>query len=178
MADTLEPRRHSLRLRGFDYSQSENYFITICAHDRKLMFGAIAGGKMILNSAGEAVRAAWFGLPRRFPSVVLREFIVMPNHLHAILGLTQPIRAIARGAASSAPTAGRPGVPYPALGKIIRAFKSLSAIQVNRALGQAGRSVWQRNYYERVIRPGKEYGQIRKYMLENPLRWDEDPENI
>ena len=178
MDDTLEQRRRSLRLRRFDYSQPENYFITICAHDRKRIFGAITAGKMILSPAGDAVRATGFDLPRRFPSAELREFVVMPNHLHAILGLTQPIRAIARGAASSAPTAGKSVVAYPTLGKIMRAFKSLSAIAVNRALGHAGHSVWQRNYYERVIRPGKEYGEIRKYIVENPLRWDEDPENV
>jgi putative transposase len=178
MDDEAPKSRRSIRLRGFDYSQAGNYFVTICTSGRKRILGTVHDHKVILSAAGEAVRTAWFDLPGRFPSMEPRELVVMPNHVHAILGLTHPISAAARGAASSAPTTGNPAFAYPVLGKLIRAFKSLSAIQVNRALGRSGHAVWQRNYYERIIRSGREYDQARKYILENPIHWDRDPENV
>lgn len=178
MGEVVLKRRRSIRLPGFDYSQARNYFITICTAGKNSALGAVHDGNMILSPAGEAVRAAWFDLPRRFPSMEPRELVVMPNHVHAILGLTHPIRPAARGAASSAPTTARNASAYPALGKIVRAFKSLSAIQVNRVLGRSGKAVWQRNYYERIIRSDREYAQARRYILENPARWDRDPENL
>ena len=102
----------------------------------------------------------------------------MPNHLHAIVGLARPIQPSKAGAASGAPT-GKTGAPsYPTVGDIIRAFKSISAIEINRILGRRGESVWQRNYYEHIVRNLKEYERIRKYILENPGHWHDDPENI
>jgi putative transposase len=178
MDDQVRKRRRSIRLRGFDYSQAGNYFITICTSERKRILGTVHDHKVVLSPAGEAVRTAWFDLPQRFPSIEPRELVVMPNHVHAILGLTHPIRAVARGAASSARTAGKAAFAYPVLGKLIRAFKSLSAIQVNSVLGRSGHAVWQRNYYERIIRSAREYDQARRYILENPIHWDRDPENV
>lgn len=178
MENAVAKRRRSIRLRGFDYSQPANYFITICTAGKKHILGSVRDRKMILSPAGKIVRNVWFDLPRRFPSAELREFVVMPNHIHAILGLTQPIRAAARGAASGAPTTGKPAFAYPRLGEIVRAFKSLSAIEVNRVLGHSGQAVWQRNYCEHIIRPVKEYDQIRKYIVENPMYWEQDSENV
>jgi putative transposase len=178
MDEIVPKKRRSIRLRGFDYSQAGNYFITTCTSGRKRILGTVRDHKVILSPAGETVRAAWFDLPRRFPSMEPRELVVMPNHVHAILGLTHPIRAAARGAASSAPTAGKAAFAYPALGEVIRAFKSLSAIEVNSLLGRPAQPVWQRNYYERIIRSDREYSQARRYTLENPIHWDQDPENV
>ena len=176
MESVTARKRRSVRLRGFDYSELGNYFITICTAGKKHILGAIQDRRMILSPAGKAVRAAWFDLPGRYPSIELREFVVMPNHVHAIVSLTQPIRRALRGAASSAPTNGKP-VPCPTLGEIVRAFKSLSAIEVNHVLDHSGQAVWQRSYYEHIIRHAKEYDQIRRYIADNPIRWDEDPEN-
>ena len=173
-----QPRRLPLRLAGYDYSQPGNYFVTICEHGHRRIFGYVSGTEMRLNSAGAAVRDAWFDLPTRFPSVVPIELVVMPNHLHGILALTQPIRSAKRGAASSAPTDENRNSSYPTVGKVMRAFKSISAIEVNRILGRAGESVWQRNYYEHIIRSPEEFQRIRKYILENPLHWHDDPENF
>jgi REP-associated tyrosine transposase len=178
MNEKKEPRRRPLRLAGFDYSQPANYFVTICAQGHNCIFGYVSGTEMRLNSAGMAVQEAWFGLPSRFPSVALRELVVMPNHLHAIVGLTWPMQPSKAGAASGAPTEKNCAPSYPALGDVIRAFKSISAIEINRILGHRGEPVWQRNYYEHIIRNLDEYERIRKYILENPGHWHDDPENV
>ena len=101
----------------------------------------------------------WHDLPARFPTVALDEFTVMPNHIHGIIFLM--------GAASSAPT----------LGKVIRAFKSISAIEANKALNRSGQPFWQRSYYEHIIRDEDELHALRQYIRDNPLKWDEDPDN-
>lgn len=103
-------------------------------------------------------------------------FLVMPNHIHGIIGLFHAQGAVprntkARGAASSAPTSAI------TLGRVIRAFKSESAIAVNRLLKREGRSLWQRNYYEHIIRQGADFDEIQGHIQENPARWSEDPEN-
>ena len=175
--ETNEPRRRSLRLVGFDYSQPANYFVTICTQGKKCLFGYVSGTEMCLNSAGGAVRNTWFELPMRFPSVVPIELVVMPNHLHGILGLRRPVLPTKRGAASSAPTDENRS-PYPTLGKVMRAFKSISAIEINRILDSRGEAVWQRNYYEHIIRNLDEFQRTRKYILANPSHWHDDPENI
>jgi putative transposase len=143
--------RRSIRLRGYDYSQAGAYFITVCTHNREL--------SLENEPMREAVCLAWHVLPLRFPCVALDEFVIMPNHVHGILVL--------KGAASSAPT----------LGHVIRAFKSISAIEANRASGRVGQPLWQRNYYEHVIRDEDELNAVRQYVRENPLKWAEDPDN-
>ena len=127
---------------------------------------------MRLNDAGQAAQAEWVQLPERFQFIELDEFVIMPNHLHGIIlvgaGLAPPDGgAPNRGAASSAPT----------LGNILRAFKSISAIAVNRLLGRSGRSLWQRNYYEHIVRNENELAHIREYIANNPAQWALDREN-
>jgi len=151
-----DPQTHhcrSIRLAAYDYSQAGAYFITICTHNRELWLQA--------ESVRDAIRSAWCGLPARFPSVTLDEFVAMPNHIHGIVVL-----AYGGGAASSAPT----------LGRVVRAFKSISAIEANRVLGLSNRPFWQRNYYEHVIRGEEELNATRQYIRDNPGKWLEDPE--
>jgi putative transposase len=95
-----------------------------------------------------------------------------------VVGLTRTIQPLKAGAASGAPTGKTLAPSYPTLGLVIRAFKSISAIEVNRILGRRGEVVWQRNYYEHIIRNLDEYERIRKYILENPGHWHDDPENV
>jgi len=144
--------RRSIRLAGHDYSQAGAYFITICTHNGDLSLQD--------ESVREVVRSAWCGLPDRFPGVALDEFVIMPNHIHGII-------VLAGGAASGAPT----------LERIVRAFKSISAIGANRVLGRSNRPFWQRNYYEHIIRDDEELNAIRQYILDNPRNWPDDPEN-
>ena len=101
MSRPILPNRSSLRLRGYDYSEPGLYFVTICTHAHKSLFGEIRNGKVIPNPANHAVQETWLGLPNRFPTMQLDSFIVMPNHVHAILALF-PTPQKTAGAASSA----------------------------------------------------------------------------
>jgi REP element-mobilizing transposase RayT len=163
--------RRSIRLPGHDYSQAGAYFITICTDNREL--------SLETEPVREAVRSAWYGLGARFPSVALDEFAIMPNHIHGIIILEGEAASAPTvlGAASSAPTVLGAASGAPTVGKAIRAFKSLSAINANRVLGRSNRPFWQRNYYEHVIRDEEELNAIRQYIRDNPEKWLEDPEN-
>jgi putative transposase len=179
MDEAPPKRRRALRITGYDYSQPANYFVTICTQGKKQIFGKVGNQQMHLTAAGQGVQTVWFDLPKRFPSVIPRELVVMPNHIHAIIGLTRPIQPPRKaGAASSAPTTEPLAASLPTLGQIVRRFKSLSAIEVNRILERKRAAVWQRNYYEHIVRGVEEFQRIRRYILENPLHWDDDPENV
>jgi REP element-mobilizing transposase RayT len=158
-------------MKGFDYSQAGLYFVTICAQGHKRIFGWVFNGTVVLDPPGFAVRDVWLNLGGRFPAAVFLDFVIMPNHFHGIVAIVDALPR--RGAASSAPTA-----RSLTLGKIIRAFKSLSAIEVNRALGRRGGAVWQRNFWEHIMGNEGEFRIVREYIRQNPLRWDSDPENI
>jgi REP element-mobilizing transposase RayT len=162
-----DPRIHhrrSIRLAGYDYSHAGACFVTICTHNRALSLQA--------EPVREVVRLAWCGLPARFPIVALDEFVIMPNHVHGIIVLAD---AAIRGAASSAPTGMGGGAAT--LGDVVRAFKSISAIEANKILGQSNRPFWQRNYYEHIIRDEKELTALRQYIRDNPENWLDDPDN-
>ena len=186
MSSHLAPARRSIRLRLYDYSQMGGYFFTICVTGHKSILGCVFGGEMQCNRAGRAVWTAWRELPLRFPSITLDSFVVMPNHVHGILLLCPAVKNTGR--ASPAPTNalintyGRcdsvsRGAPLaPALDEIVGAFKSLSAAAINRALNRTG-SVWQRNYYDHIIRAGKDLDAIRLYIAQNPTQWKNDHEN-
>jgi putative transposase len=155
-----DPRIHhrqSVRLAGYDYAHAGAYFVTICIHNRALSLQP--------EPVREAVRLAWCGLSARFPIVALDEFVIMPNHVHGIIILADG--AASSGAASSAPT----------LGDVVRAFKSISAIEANKILGQSNRPFWQRNYYEHIIRDEEELSALRQYIRDNPGDWLDDPDN-
>ncbi len=170
--------RRSIRLQGYDYSQPGEYFVTVCTHNKGCLFGDIIEGQMRLKAAGQMVHATWYELPQCYPMAEVDAFIVMPNHVHGVIrivgaaaarqhvgaGLAPPK---ARGAASSAPT----------LGDIVRGFESISAIAVNRRVERVGQALWQRNYYEHIIRTEEELNNIREYILTNPLRWHSDRDN-
>jgi len=167
MAVEYDPRTHhrrSVRLAGYNYSQDGAYFVTICARERELSLQA--------EPVRDVVRSAWYGLPARFPGVALDEFVVMPNHIHGIILLVG-----GGGAASSAPTVLGAASSAPTLGRVVRAFKSVSGIEANRVLGRSNRLFWQRSYYERIIRDEEELDAIRQYIQANPGNWPDDPEN-
>ena len=170
--DPDKHHRRSIRLKGYDYAQPGAYFVTIVTQDRACLFGAVADGEMELNNAGEIAKAAWNELPEGFPSLGLDAFVVMPNHIHGIIMV---------GAQFIAPTDGlgvtNQGVMNhaPTLGNIIRAYKATST----RLIRQAGTPdfTWQRNNYEHVVRDEESLDRIRRYILDNPARWEFDREN-
>ena len=110
----------------------------------------------------------WFELTSRLAGVELDSFMIMPNHVHGIIWIIE-------GAASSAPTPGSKNSPT--LGDVVRVFKSTSAIKINRIFSRTGRSIWQRNYYEHVIRDEESLDKIREYIINNPVSWSFDREN-
>ena len=161
--------RKSIRLKGYDYSQPGRYFVTVCVQDRECLFGDVVRGEMRLNNAGRIVADTWTALSNRFSSMNADEFIVMPNHVHGIIvfraqqaaPLQRAIYKIVVGAGLALPATST-SLPA-ALGDAIRAFKSISAIGVNHLLKRVGRPLWQRNYYEHVIR-NEDFGDGAKFL--------------
>jgi len=252
--DPEKHRRRSIRLKGYDYSHAGVYFVTICTQGRACLFGEVIDGEMRLNDAGRMVVAEWERLPALFPNVVLDAFVVMPNHVHGIVILTNPAddttdRATPMGTtpmgttpmgttpmgatpmgatpmgattrvaptttgddttpvgaglvpaqsgaglvpaqsgaglvpASSVPAQSvpAPSTPAPTLGDVIGAFKSRVTVEYTRGVKTLGwtpfdKRLWQRNYYEHIIRNEEALNRIRQYILENPIRWTVDREN-
>lgn len=179
------PQRKSLRLRGYDYSLAGAYFVTICTHGKQCILSSMRARSIELSSAGEIVRAIWISLPERFPRVVLDEFVIMPNHVHAVLGfvgegLAPPAVSVGKDTAGTPTAAPLSPVVAPknhSLADVVGAFKSISTIQVNRLLQRKGVPLWQRSYYEHIIRKGEDLRKIQQYILENPLNWALDTEN-
>jgi putative transposase len=179
--DPARHHRHSIRLKGYDYSQAGAYFVTICTQDRICLFGEVLDGEMRLNVLGEIVHRTWNDLPNHVVRIVLDEFVVMPNHIHGIImiGDQSAVGAGSVGAGSvgagsePAPTTTkRHGLP-----EIIRQFKTFSARRINEHRGTAGTPVWQRNYYEHIIRDEASLNRIRDYIVNNPMQWALDREN-
>ncbi|MCC7447866.1 MAG: transposase [Anaerolineae bacterium] len=171
--DSLKYHRRSVRLQGYDYAQSGAYFVTVCTHNRECLFGEIVAEAMVLNPFGIIVQDQWDNLPRHYPHLELDAFVVMPNHMHGIIVLTDPVGAGLRPAPTTVPTIDkRYGLP-----EIVRALKAFSARQINDCRESPGVPVWQRNYYEHIIRNEKALDAIRRYIEDNPLRWALDVDN-
>jgi len=180
--------RRSIRLRGYDYSQAGAYFVTICAQDRACVFGDVKDGKMRLNDAGRMVEKWWVELNHKFPAVQTDEYIVMPNHFHGIV-VIQPVGADLcvrpdnkhgeMGAHDADIMGAHTGAP---LQIIIQWFKTMTTNEYIRKVKQSDWSpfrgrLWQRNYYEHIIRNDDELNHIREYIINNPLQWALDREN-
>ena len=156
------PYRRPLRLRDYDYAREGRYFVTIVAANRDAIFGTVIDGAMRLSDEGICVADVWANLPRHYAHVALDAFIVMPNHVHGIVVLGQ---------------AQTPDAKRSPLSEVVRGFKTYTARRVNGIRGIASAPVWQRNYYERIIRNERELQSVRRYIAENPLHWDDDLEN-
>jgi REP element-mobilizing transposase RayT len=190
---TYDPRIHhrrSIRLRGHNYAGGGAYFLTCCVEGKECLFGRVVESTMLVNECGQLIQRTWAAIPQRFPSVILDAFQVMPSHWHGILVIPgpglDPCLAAATGAAVIHPRPTRPQAGAsrgptkdgrPSLGDIMRVFKSISTIAVNRLLSRTGRRLLQEDYFERVIRNVDSLEKIRDYIRTNPARWQEDPEN-
>jgi REP element-mobilizing transposase RayT len=166
--------RRSIRLKHYDYSQPGSYFITICTHAKTLLFGEIVDGEMQLNELGKIVEQCLSEIPVHFPDVILDKQVIMPNHVHMIIVLWTPCK----GTACRAPTIERFGKPTKSsIPTIIRSLKSAATKRINQIQNTPGQSVWQRNYYEHIIRDEMELNHIRRYVINNPPQWEYDREN-
>jgi len=186
-----DPRKHhrrSIRFRGYDYSSPGAYFITICSHNKRFLFGNVVDGKMHRNDYGEIVQEEWFRSTTLRKEIQLDAWMVMPNHVHGIVMITPvgarghapgtakalrptPIRDV--GAHGHAPLQRRPR----SLATFVGGFKGAAKTGINKMRGTPGAPVWQENYYDHVIRNEDELNKIREYILTNPLRWAYDREN-
>jgi REP element-mobilizing transposase RayT len=180
------PRRRSLRLKDYDYAQAGAYFVTICTQDRLCLFGEVVDDVMRLSDAGEMASSLWKNLPAQFPAIAIDVFVVMPNHLHGIIVFPDigPATRVAPASGAKGPTEGVPlvRVRTPTLGKVVGAFKSAATVEYVHGVKAKGwtkfrQRLWQRNYYEHVIRDETGLDRIRRYIEENPLRWAVDDEN-
>ena len=207
MPPSDRPYRRSIRLPDYDYAQAGAYFVTICVQDRLCLFGAVVDGVMHRNEVGQMIQTAWLALPERFSAIALDAFVVMPNHFHAIVFiLGAPTRGGAPLVGAPTTDTDVPATPVdihapaggllvgvraddrpddrarPTLGRIIGAFKSITTIEYLRGVHTGlhppvrGR-LWQRNYYEHIIRTDAALSRIRRYIHANPARWTVDREN-
>jgi REP-associated tyrosine transposase len=188
MDDPSLDGRRSIRLRSYDYSWPGAYFLTVCAHDKECAFGRVVDGQMRLNEFGQIVESCWLDTCHHYPSARPDIFIVMPNHVHGIIEILAPrnVRAIHELPAAkfqASPVGAIHELPLRMLRRgmlvpmIVGRFKMKAAKRINLVRNTPGRPVWQRNYFERIIRNEDELLKTREYVATNPFRWALDREN-
>jgi len=158
----MNKNRRSIRLKGYDYSGPGAYFVTICTRNRMCMFGHIATGEMRLNDAGQMVQSVWDGIPAHYTGIETDAFVVMPNHVHGIVII-----------------AGATGMSLP---DVVHRFKTMTTKRYVDGVKQNGwpwfdGKLWQRNYWEHIIRNEHELNRVREYITNNPAKWDMDHQN-
>ncbi len=177
--DYAQDRHHrqSIRLPDYDYSQPGAYFITIVTRGRECLFGEISGGKMHLSDAGWIVWDVWNSLPARYPQITIGTAMVMPNHFHGVIII--PVRAIHELPLQEIPLRGNTRLQRRrmTLPLVVGYFKMNTAKRINEILGSQGIPVWQRNYYEHIIRDDEEHKRIHLYIESNIDNWINDEEN-
>lgn len=190
------PNRKSIRLKGYDYSQAGVYFVTICTQNRAHLFGNIKNGEMILNDAGKMVETEWMKLTDRYKNIQLHEYVVMPNHFHAIFQIVGATLVVDPNVGQPQGIAPTPGItptegiaPTPGiaptgkrLGDMVGAFKSITTVNYIRHIKTNDwprfyGKLWQRNYWEHIIRNEFAYNRISQYIINNPLKWENDKLN-
>jgi REP element-mobilizing transposase RayT len=181
------PKRKSIRLHGYDYSQPGGYFITVCINDRtQRLFGDVQNGAMALNEMGEYVRQYWLDIPNHFPNTKLDEYVIMPNHVHGIItiidpgGITPPLQQkckteIQYGRDDRAPT--EKPTKKPTVGMMMAYFKYQSTTRINAKPPGIIQKIWQRGYFDHIVRNRKSLFFIRKYIQNNPINWERDKDN-
>ena len=184
--------RKSTRLAGFDYSQPGVYFVTVVTENRECRFGRIESDLVILSGAGLMVKSIWENLPLRFSNISMDTFVIMPNHIHGLITANEPVAAPLVGAMTGESDPGEEAADHegirattiaaPTLGEIVGAYKSLTTVKYIRAVREKGwepisRRLWQRNYYEHIVRNEIDLQRARQYILDNPAKWSLDSEN-
>ena len=146
--------RRSIRLPGYDYSQPGAYFVTICIWQRECLLAEIEEGQVTLSRYGEVVNFNWFNLTKVYPHIELNSFVIMPNHIHGIIIIKHQQRH--------------------GLSEIVRGLKTFSARRINQIRSISGIPVWQRGYYEHIIRDETAFAKIQEYIINNPYKWEMD----
>ena len=184
-SNKVQHQRRSIRLKEYDYSTPWWYYVTICTFERKYLFGKIIKGKMVINEFGNIVKEELLKTKEIRNNVDLDYYVIMPNHLHSIIiingrgelnspkglnstGNNEP------GRIQYAPTNDKFNSPSQSLGAIIRGFKSVVTNRIRELTGDPELKIWQRNYYEHIIRNEIDLHSIRSYIELNPLKWELD----
>jgi putative transposase len=154
--------RRSIRLKGYDYSQPGAYFVTICVHRSACALGEVLDSDVTLTDLGRIASDYWKHVPQHFQDVSIDKFVVMPNHVHAIIIISER-----RGGVT-------PPLQTPTLNKIIAYYKYQTTKQINQIRQQIGESFWQRSFYDHIVRNEEELQRIRNYIIDNPLKWELD----
>lgn len=184
--DPQRHHRHSIRLKEYDYTQPGGYFVTIVTYQRDLLFGEIVNEEMLLNKYGMVAKQQWEKLSKRYPHIVLGMFVIMPNHMHGVIqiidenrrGTAEDVNNFDDQSTRRAPTHEQFQKPVKgSIPTIVRSYKSAVAYRINLMRGIDGIPVWQRNYYEHVIRNHEDWDRIHRYIESNPSMWSEDEEN-
>ncbi len=189
--------RRSIRLKGYDYSQKGLYCVTICCQDRICRFGDVINGEMVMNEHGKVAFNEWMKLSERFSNFELDVFQIMPNHMHGIVLLTNVGATLAVvpnkndqsndvGAANSGDSKNNDDMkkagasPAPTISDIIGAYKSLvsnGCLDIYKSKNETMGKLWQRNYWEHIIRNEREYERVSAYIVNNPIKWADDKLN-
>jgi REP element-mobilizing transposase RayT len=178
---TFNPEQHhrrTIRLSGYDYTQNGAYFVTLCAANRECLFGDIGTmGEIHLSVIGKLVQEEWLRTPLVRPEVTLDAFMIMPNHMHFIVVFAHTEQG--NPPTGSVGAHGRAPLQRPpkSLGSLVAGFKSITTKRINELRHTPGEPVWQRNYYEQIIRDEAMLNTVRAYIVNNPARWASDPEN-
>lgn len=164
--------RKSIRLKGFDYAKANLFFITINCDKRAHYFGKIENQKMILNEAGMIANHCWLEIPLHFPNVILHEYMIMPNHIHGIIEITENNHSEDQLNYPPRQNAYQKIIPN-SIGSIVKGFKIgvTKWFRINTNI----ETVWQKNYYEHIIRNEQAYENISKYIINNPMNWEQKP---
>ena len=169
--DPLKHHRRSIRLKGYDYRLAGAYFVTLVTWKKECLFGEIVNGEMHLNRFGHLVEDEWQRMGNRIGWVVVEEMVVMPNHLHGILVIVDNGTITRQDA-----TRKKPGGVAGSLGAVVGVYKSTTTRMINTIRNSRGASVWQRNFYEHIIRDEGQWDAVRAYIQTNPLNWEQDRE--
>jgi REP element-mobilizing transposase RayT len=167
-ANSELPVRRTTRRKDFDYSSAAIYFVTICTQNRRNLFGAIENARMQPNRFGRLVQEAWFELPDHYARLTLDVFTLMPNHVHGVLALTDPVGAGLRPARAA---------NHHGLSEIVGVFKSFSSRRIAELDNSLRGKIWQRSFYDHIIRNEQDLRNVRRYIFHNPARWEFDREN-
>lgn len=177
--DRAKYHRRSIRLQGYDYSQTGAYFVTICINGGLSTLGEIRNGQVYPSQPGEMVQTVWDELPLHYLGVAVDAFVLMPDHVHGIIVLTHDNTVGTTAEGLFSPTSDRPHKPM-TLGNVVHRFKSLTTAKYRYGVTEwcwppFPKRFWQRNYHEKIIRDESSLDTIRRYILNNPLAWESEP---
>jgi REP element-mobilizing transposase RayT len=190
--DPDKHHRKSIRIPGYDYSQKGWYFVTICINHYELLLGDVVDGEMVLNEIGKLVVYHWIRLPQHFKHIELDQYQIMPNHLHGIIHIIRKMTNDGDNtvgamhsnlnnqtrqnniAGNASPVQRLHGTIPGSLGAIMQNFQSITCRKIHKINKTLGSRLWQRNYWEHVIRDENDLNRIRDYIINNPLKWPED----